>query len=135
MDRRLLLASALLVPALAAGEAHASSGGKERKKGGGENFVQIPTLTASVQKPAGRRGVLTVESGVDAGNPARHARVVALQPRLRDGYNTYLSRFAAALRPGFAPDADQLSRELQKITDRVMGAPGCKLLLGTILLT
>lgn len=135
MDRRLLLASALLVPALAAGEAQANSGGKERKKGGGENFVQIPTLTASVLKPAGRRGVLTVETGIDAGNPARHAKVVGLQPRLRDAYNTYLSRFAAALRPGFAPDADQLARELQAITDRVLGATGCKLLLGTILLT
>ena len=97
--------------------------------------MQIPTLTASVQKSAGRRGVMTVESGIDAGNPARHARVVALQPRLRDAYNTHLSRFAAALRPGFAPDADQLSRELQAITDRVMGAAGYKLLLGTILLT
>lgn len=130
--RRLILASALLAPAaLAAGAAEASAGG-ERKKGGGQDFVQIPTLTASMVKPGGRRGVLTVEAGVDAHGPL-NARVTALKPRLRDGYNSFLQRFALAIRPGFAPDADQLARELQAITDRVVGKKGARLLLGTIL--
>lgn len=136
MHRRLLLATALVAPALAlqAAPALAAEGGKERKKGGGENFAQIPTLTASVMKADGRRGVLTVEAGVDSPNAALHARIEAQQPRLRDAYNSYLARFAAALRPGFAPDADLLSRDLQAITDRIAGRGG-KLLLGTILVT
>jgi hypothetical protein len=132
MDRRLILTAALVAPALAASPADASEGGKERKKGGGANFVQIPTLTASLVKADNRRGVLTVEAGVDAPTPALHARVVSLQPRLRDGYNAYLARFGGALRPGFVPDADLLARELQAITDRIAGR-GCRLLLGTIL--
>jgi hypothetical protein len=133
MDRRLILAAALLAPALASQPVEASEGGKERKKGGGANFTQIPTLTASLVRADNRRGVLTVEAGVDAPNTALHERVAALQPRLRDGYNTYLARFAGALRPGFVPDADLLARELQAITDRIAGR-GCRLLLGTILI-
>jgi hypothetical protein len=132
--RRLILATALLGSALAAGSAQASASGGDRKKGGGQNFVQIQTLTASLVKPGGRRGVLTVESGVDAPGPL-HARIVALQPRLRDGYSGFLQRFALALRPGFAPDADHLARELQAITDRIVGKKGARLLLGTILVT
>jgi hypothetical protein len=76
--------------------------------------------------------VLTVEAGVDSPTPQMHGRVLAMQPRLRDGYNAYLARFAAALRPGFAPDADLLARELQAVTNRIAG-PGARLLLGTIL--
>lgn len=130
--RRLILASVLAgSAALAAGAAEASAGG-ERKKGGGQSFVQIPTLTASMTKPGGRRGVLTVEAGVDAHGPL-NARVTALKPRLRDAYNSFLQRFALAIRPGFAPDADHLARELQAITDRVVGRTGTRLLLGTIL--
>ncbi|MBX7248589.1 MAG: Tat pathway signal protein [Caulobacteraceae bacterium] len=132
MDRRLIVAATLLAPTLVTGVAQASEG-KERKKGGGANFVQIPTLTASLLKADNRRGVLTVEAGVDTPSPALRARVASLQPRLRDGYNAYLARFAAALRPGFVPDADLLARELQGLTDRIAGR-GCRLLLGTILI-
>ncbi|HYE42035.1 MAG TPA: Tat pathway signal protein [Caulobacteraceae bacterium] len=134
MDRRHLLAAALFVPAVAtAGSADAaSSGPKERKKGGGPNFLQLPTLTASVVRLDGRRGVLTVEAGVDAPDAAGFERAEALRPRLRDAYNAALFRFAAALRPGFAPDADQLARDLQTATDRVYGKRGLKLLLGSI---
>lgn len=135
MDRRRLFA-ALLVPAVAAaGSAVASApkgGAKERKKGGGPNFLQLPTLTASVVRMDGRRGVLTVEAGVDAADTAGFERAESLRPRLRDAYNASLARFAAALRPGMAPDADQLARDLQTATDRVFGKRGLKLLLGSI---
>ena len=134
-SRRLILAAAPLAigAALAPAAAKAAASGEGRKKGGGASFVQMPTLTASVQRMDGRRGVLTVEAGVDAPGPL-NARVEALKPRLRDGYNSYLQRFAGALRPGFAPDADLLARELQAITTRLVGKPGARLLLGTILI-
>lgn len=134
-SRRSILAAASLIAgaALAPASAEASSSGEGRKKGGGASFVQMPTLTASTQRADGRRGVLTVEAGVDAPGPL-NAKVEALKPRLRDGYNSYLQRFAGALRPGFAPDADLLARELQAITNRIVGKPGTRLLLGTILI-
>jgi len=136
MDRRRLFTAAFLASVAATasgGAAAAAAGPKERKKGGGATFLQLPTLTASVIRADGRRGVLTVEAGVDAADPVGFERAQALQPRLRDAYNAALARFAGALRPGFAPDADLLSRELQAATDRVYGGKGLKLLLGTIL--
>ena len=135
MQRRALFAAALAVSALAVDEAAASAGSKERKKGGGASFLQIPTLTASLPRPDGRRGVLTVECGVDAPDQGLRTRAEQLQPRLRDAFNTALMRFAAGMRPGFAPDADALSRELQAVTDKVLGRKGARLLLGTILVT
>ena len=134
-SRRLILAAAPLAlgAALVPAAVQASSSSEGRKKGGGASFVQMPTLTASTVRADGRRGVLTVESGDDAPGPL-NARVESLKPRLRDGYNAYLQRFAGALRPGFAPDADLLARELQGVTDRVMGRKGARLLLGTILI-
>lgn len=134
MDRRTLFAApALAAAALAAGTAQAA--GAERKKGGGPSFLQIPTLTASTVRADGRRGVLTVEAGVDASDPALRERAERTLPRLRDAYNTALGRFAAALRPGYAPDADRLAAELQAVTDRVLGQKGGKLLLGTIIVS
>lgn len=129
MDRRrLLAAAALAAPALAASSAHASA---PKKANGGPPFVKFPTLTAGIARMDGRRGVMTVEAGLDAG--ADSEKVRALQPRFRDAYNAALARFAAGMRPGFAPDLDMLSRELQAATDRVWGKKGPKLLLGSVI--
>ena len=130
MDRRRLLAAAArAAPVLAAVPAHASA---PKKSGGGPPFVKLPTLTAGIARIDGRRGVMTVEAGIDAGADADKVR--AVQPRLLDAYNSSLARFAAAMRPGMAPDLDQLSREMQTATDRVWGKKGLKLLLGSVIL-
>ena len=124
--RRLFLCLALLAaPAIGLAE--------ERKKGGGETFIQIQTLTATVIRPDGRRGVMTVEAGVDAPDAAVHERALASTPRLRAAYAQILQIYAAGLPAGYAPNADYLSRELQRQTDTVLGRPGARLLLGTIL--
>jgi len=130
MRRRLLL----LAPLLAFAAAPALAGGKaEKKKGGGESFIQLPTMTATAVRPDGRRGVLTVEAGVDAPDPAVRAAAERAVPRLRDAYARVLQTYAAALRPGFAPDADRLSFELQRATDQALGRKGARLLLGTVM--
>ncbi|HEX8568650.1 MAG TPA: Tat pathway signal protein [Caulobacteraceae bacterium] len=107
--------------------------GAERKKGGGLTFVQMPPLAAIAFRPDGRRGVLSVETGLDVKDDALRARAQALTPRLRDAYVTAVQSYARTLGPGVAPDADRLSVQLQRETDRVLGKPGAKLLLGTIL--
>ncbi|HZV84094.1 MAG TPA: hypothetical protein VFF48_03825 [Brevundimonas sp.] len=49
------------------------------KTGGGgsaapqPSYMRLPTITANVIRPGGRRGVMTVETGVDAANPALRA--------------------------------------------------------------
>ncbi len=121
------LALALAGPALAKGE-HA-----ERKKGGGLSYTQFPALTASLFRGDGRRGVLSVEAGVDCPDAQVKARADLLGPRLRDAYVQYLAAYAAGLAPGAPPDADQIAAALQRKTDVVVGRPGARLLLGTIL--
>ena len=109
------------------------SAGGEKKKGGGRAFLQLPPLAATVIRPDGRRGVLTVEAGVDTKSEAVHARAQASLPRLRAAYVTAVQSHAQGLPPGGAPQADRLAAALQKETDRILGGPGGKLLLGSIM--
>nr|QQZ50649.1 Tat pathway signal protein [Phenylobacterium glaciei] len=81
MDRRRLLSLAALAAALPAA-AQASGGGEktEKKKGGGLSYLQLPTLTATIMRVDGRRGVLTVETGIDIPDVALRARAELLAP-------------------------------------------------------
>lgn len=102
--------------------------------GGSQNtFVRFPTVTATVIRTDGRRGVMTVETGVDVPDAALRTRAEQSAPRLRAAYNTVVQRSADILRPGFAPDVERLSRELQAATDATLGRAGARLLLGTVM--
>jgi hypothetical protein len=134
MDRRRLMSLAALAAALPVA-AQASGGGEktEKKKGGGLSYLQLPTLTATIMRPDGRRGVLTVETGIDIPNTDQRAKADLLIPRFRAGFVQALQIYASGLSPSTAPNAEFIARELQRETDRVLGGPGGKLLLGTIL--
>ena len=127
MNRRRLLAALCLIalPDLVRAE--------ERKKGGGSSFIQINTLTATVIRPDGRRGVMTVETGIDVPDAGLHARAEASTPRLQAAYAQVVQIYATGLPGGALPNADYLAVQLQRQTDMVLGRPGAKLLLGTIL--
>src|SRR3954469_7023424 len=127
LRRNFLTALALLPSAALAAEP------EEKKKGGGQDYIQIPTLTATLTRPDGRRGALTVETGVDVPDRNLRNRAEASTPRLRAAYAQVVMSYAAGLGPGSPPNADYLSRELQRQTDLVLGRPGARLLLGTIL--
>lgn len=103
--------------------------------GGGDEatYVRFPTVTASVTRSDGRRGVMTVETGVDVADAALRTRAEQSGPRLRAAYNTVVQRTAAALLPGFAPNIDRLAQELQAATDQTLGRAGARLLLGTVM--
>ncbi|HEX7761825.1 MAG TPA: hypothetical protein VF459_20120 [Caulobacteraceae bacterium] len=107
---------------------------EERKKGGGETFIQLQTLTATVIRSDGRRGVMTVEAGVDVPDDNLRERANDSTPRLRAAYAQVLQIYATGLPGGGVPNADYLARQLQQATDQVLGRPGAKLLLGTILM-
>ena len=128
MDRRrvALVALALLAaPALARAE--------DRKKGGGDSFIQIQTVTATLVRADGHRGVMTLECGIDVPDSGLRARADASTPRLHAAYVQIIQVYAAGLPPYAVPNADYLARELQRQTDLILGKPGAKLLLGTIL--
>jgi hypothetical protein len=130
MNRRGVIFAVLVSFSLA----HGASAADAKKKGGGLSYIQLEPLTATIIRSDGRRGVLTVETGVDIpGNGALHARADISQPRLRAAYLGALQAYASGLGAGAPPDADYIARQLQKETDKVLGQPGAKLLLGTIL--
>lgn len=131
MSRRLSRRSLTLGLLLSPGVASAAGGAK---KGGGESYFRAPAVAAGVAMAGGRRGVLTVEVGVDTPDPALRARVEQILPRLKAGWFNAVSSFAAALRPSALPDADRLSKVLQAETDRQLGRPGARVLIGSILI-
>ncbi|MDO8377586.1 Tat pathway signal protein [Phenylobacterium sp.] len=135
MERRRLLSLAALAAALPAA-ARASGGGEksEKKKGGGLSYLQLPTLTATIMRVDGRRGVLTVETGIDIPDVALRARAELLAPRFRAAFVQALQIYASGMNASGPPNADFIARELQRETDRVLGKPGGRLLLGTILI-
>jgi hypothetical protein len=127
MNRRLALAAALaLAPALARAQ-------DQHKKGGGASFIQMNTLAATITRPDGRRGVMTVEVGIDVPDAGLHARASQSTPLLRAAYSEVVRSYASGLPPGAPPNADYLGLELQRRTDATLGRPGARLLLGTIL--
>ena len=104
---------------------------------GGENqpsFTRLPTVTATIARPDGRRSMLSIEVGLDTPDAALRARIAQSQPRLSAAYNSAAGRFAASLRPGFPPDVEALIRALQTATDQTLGRPGGRVLIGTVLI-
>jgi hypothetical protein len=128
--RRSLMLALVLISALAAG---AGASAEEKKKGGGESFLQFPGMVATMNANGARRGVLSVEMGLDVPDGGLRERAASLQPRLRDSYLRYLMTYAAGLPPGAPPNPDAISVALQRATDATLGRPGAKLLLGSIL--
>jgi hypothetical protein len=128
--RRSLLAATLLIAAPGAAQAASS---REKKAVGGLTYLPLPTVTSSVVQPNGRRGVLTVEAGLDVPDPRLRERAQASRPRLRAAYAQMLQTYATGLPPGSPPNADTVGREMQRETDRVLGRKGARLLLGTVM--
>ncbi len=114
--------------------ATASSPPAERRAGGGDSYIQIQTLQATMLRSASQRGVISVQLGIDVPDAALRTRANASIPRLRAAYVQALGVYAASLSPGAVPNADYLSQELQRQTDRVLGRAGARLLLGSIIL-
>ena len=125
MDRRAFLT----LSAKPARPAKTSSGG-DAPAGG---YLRLATATAAVPRPDGRRGVMTVETGIDVHDPALFARAQQSQPRLNAAYAAVIQREAAQLRPGFPPDVIRIARALQAATDTALGRAGARLLIGTVM--
>jgi len=138
MRRRHLIAALLALPLIAGPALAAEHGGEkkkgaEKKKGGGLNFIQLPTLTANALRANGRRGVLTVDSGLDIQDGGLLAKAEASLPRLRAAYTQALQAQAAAIPPGSPPNPDLLVGVFQRTTDQVLGKPGARFLIGAVM--
>ena len=131
MLRRSLL---FVIPLLGLPAAALADDKEEKKKGGGLTFIQIQTMNANFRRRSGALGVVTVETGIDV--PDEGLRKLAIQsvPRLRAAYAQFLATYSNNLGNGAAPNADYMASEMQRQTDQVLGRPGAKFLIGTILL-
>jgi len=135
MERRALLGLALVATAAASAspEPAAASSSKEGGGASAETYFRLPVVTASIAGLTGRRGVMSIETGLDVPDAALRLRAQQSTPRLRAAYNTAAQQFAAGLRPGAAPDIDRLANALQAATNATLGRPGARLLLGTVM--
>ncbi len=128
MDRRALLGLAAVAAATATPAAAGGGGGAPPP-----SYMRLPTVTANVRRIDGRRGVMTVETGVDTPDAALRIRVVQSAPRLRAAYAAVVQASANALLPGHPPDVERLVVSLQAATDRTLGRRGARLLIGTVM--
>ncbi|MBA4807228.1 Tat pathway signal protein [Brevundimonas sp.] len=136
MERRALLG--LAVVATAAASTSASTPARASSSGGAaavspDSYFRLPVITASILHPDGRRGVFSVEAGVDVPDAALRTRAQQSTPRLRAAYTTAVQRFANGLRSGVVPNIDQLANDLQAATNTTLGRPGARILLGTVM--
>jgi hypothetical protein len=120
----------ILALAVFAADAHAEDKGKGKPKA---SYVQLQTLALATTRPGGRHGVLTVEVGIDATDPALRDKVDLYTPLLRSAYISALQPYGLGLPSGALPSADYISLTLQRETDRVLGRRGARLLIGSIL--
>lgn len=117
---------------LAVASSAAASAG-EKKETVTASYIDLPTLTASILRPEGGRGVLTVGAGLDVADAKLRERTILSKPRLLDAYSQTLRRYGASLPPGRAPDLDIMGRQLQEATDKALGKPGARFLFGAVM--
>jgi hypothetical protein len=132
MRRRLaLLLVALAAVAPLSPPARAGEGG-DKKKTGGESYIPIETLTAFTLRPGGRRGVMTVDCGIDIPDAALRERAQLMLPRLRAAFVQGVQVYAGGLPYGLPPNPDYLARGLQRSTDQILGRRGARVLMGAV---
>ena len=121
----IILASFPAAHALAADE-------KAKKKSGGENYIPINPVTGTTNKSGGRRGVLSVDCGLQVDDAKLRAYAEQSLPRLRAAYVQVVQVYAAGLPSGAEPSADYIAQSLQRQTDLILKRPGARLLIGAV---
>jgi hypothetical protein len=123
------LAGSPLVPAAA------RAAEEKKKKSGGANYIPINPITGTTNKAGGRRGVLSVDCGLEVEDGKLREYAQLSLPRLRAAYEQVVQIYAAGLPPGSEPDADYLARALQRQTDLILKRPGARFLIGAVLVS
>jgi hypothetical protein len=132
MRRRFVIALAALVFAPALARAEGSDA--KKKTTGSDTYVAIDTLTAYMTRTTGRRGVMTVDCGLDIPDAKLRERAQMLLPRLRASFVQSVQIYAGGLPEGVPPNAEFIAHTLQRLTDETLGRPGAHLLLGAVII-
>lgn len=112
----------------------ASAKAPEKSSGAGtETYLPMNPATGVIPRRDGRRSTLTVEIGLDVPDAVLRERAILSKPRLTAGFNEVVRNASRSLLPGRVPDLDALTRLLQTQADQILGKPGAKVLLGSVI--
>jgi hypothetical protein len=129
MRRRTLLALLALAPSgVWAAE-------EKKKKSGGAGYIPINAITGTTFKSGGRRGVLSVDCGLQVDDPKLREYAEKSLPRLQAAYAQVIQIYAAGLPSGSEPNTEFIVQALQRQTDLILKRPGAKFLIGAVLLS
>ena len=123
------LLSLLAAPSQAAPPAVARH--RKEEKTAPATYLDRQPQTATAIRRDGRRGVMTLETGVQALDPALMERARQSEPRVRAAFAQVLMTYSAGLPRGAAPDLTYLGSRMQDAADQVLGRKGSKVLLGS----
>ena len=134
MRRRDLLATIVLAAAgpVAVHPLAARAAEEKKKKSGGQAYIPINPVTGTTNKGGGRRGVLSVDCGLQIEDPKLREFAEKSLPRLRAAYVQVVQTYAAGLRPGAEPNTELIVQSLQRQTDLILKRPGARLLIGAV---
>ncbi|HEX2814961.1 MAG TPA: Tat pathway signal protein [Phenylobacterium sp.] len=130
MRRRTVLALIVLAPS----GAWAADDGK-KKKSGGLNYIPINPITGTTNKSGGRRGVLSVDCGLEVDDPKLRDYAEKSLPRLRAAYEQVIQIYAAGLPSGSEPNTEFIVQALQRQTDLILKQPGARFLVGAVVVS
>jgi flagellar basal body-associated protein FliL len=137
-----LLALALCAASAAPAAASGSGSGapqqapatRQERLTSAETYLPMPTLSAGVIQRNDNRGTIVVDMGLNIPDAELRRRAQLNAPRLRDALRTALATYSSTYyRVHTAPDPTELTRQMQVAVNRVLGAPGARVLLANII--
>ncbi len=133
-----LLALALFAasPAAASGSGaqQQAPASRQERLTSAETYMPMPTLSAGVLQRNSNLGTIVVDMGLDIPDGDLRRRAQLNAPRLRDALRTALATYSSTYyRARTAPDPTELTRQMQVAVNRVLGAPGARVLLANII--
>jgi hypothetical protein len=120
---------------LVLGPSAAWAGEDKKKKSGGAGYIPINAITGTIYKTGGRRGVLSVDCGLQVDDPKLRDYADKSLPRLQAAYAQVIQIYAAGLPSGAEPNTEFIVQALQRQTDLILKRPGAKFLIGAVLVS
>lgn len=99
-----------------------------------ETYIPMPAFQAGVIQRNINQGTIVVDMGLDIPDAALRRRAQLNAPRIRDALRTAVANYSSIFyRAHTAPSPTELTRQMQEAVDRVLGAPGARVLLTNII--
>jgi flagellar basal body-associated protein FliL len=99
-----------------------------------ESWVMVDPFSVTVIQNDSIRGKVSVSFGMDVPDAELRERAELIMPRLQDAWLNRLNLYASTtVRPGKPANIDDVSQILQSTADQVLGKPGSKVLIASVI--